>query len=201
MNPKKSRYYTYIRPLTRSKFVKTYSSLIFSLITISIFSYYAIRPTVTTILSLQKSIQEQNQILDSLKEKVGNLVLGKQNYENIPPPLKTKLQNMVPNSPSLPQLINSLSYAADDAEATISGLQFQPVVLENENKQVSKTAETKQVDFAFNTQGEFPELMKVLTNLRRLDRLITISSVNFSQPLDAALLMTVTGKAYYIKNN
>lgn len=200
MNPQKSRYYTYIKPILKNKFARTYSSLIFSLITISIFSYYAIRPTVTTILSLQKSIGEQNQVLNTLREKVNNLVAGKKNYEEIPGETKAKLDSLVPNSPNLAGLINSLSFAAEDAEATISGLQFQPVELEATNPQLSKTAELNEVEFTLNVQGQFNNLMQLLTTIKRLDRLITMSTVNFSQPADGALVMSITGKAYYIKN-
>lgn len=200
MNPKQSRYYTYIRPITRNKFVKTYSSLVFSLITISIFSYYAIRPTVTTILSLQKSIAEQQEVEKSLKDKVDNLVKGKQNYENISEDVSDKLKNMIPDNPELSHLINSLSFAAGEAEASISGIQFQPVTLENKNTQASKSAEVRQIDFTMNLQGGFTNLMQVLTTLKRLDRLIAISTINFIQPDDGALVMSVTGKAYYIKN-
>jgi len=200
MNPKQSRYYTYIRPLTRNKFVRTYSSLIFSLITIAIFSYYAIRPTVTTILSLQKSIEEQNQILNTLKEKVGHLVSGKQNYENIPTDTKVKLTNLIPDNPALPQLINSLTYAADTAEASISGIQFQPVELENQKTQIIKEAELKEIEFTFNLQGDFPNLMAALTTLKRLDRLVTINTINFNQQAESPLVMSVSGKAYYLKN-
>lgn len=200
MNPKRSRYFTYIRPIIKSKFAKTYSSLIFSLITISIFSYYAIRPTVTTILSLQKSIEEQSTVLNTLKEKVNNLVAGKHNYENIDASVKTKLENLIPDNPSLPNLINSLTYAALTSEASISGLQIQPVQLENKNPILSKNAEVKQIDFTFNVQSNFANLMKLLTALKRTDRLVTISTVNFVQPLEGDLVMQVTGKAYYIKN-
>lgn len=200
MNPQKSRYYTYIKPIIKNKFARTYSSLIFSLITIAIFSYYAIRPTVTTILSLQKSIQEQNQVLLTLKEKVNNLVAGKKNYDDIPSATKDKMDSLVPNNPNLAGLINSLSYAADNAQASISGIQFQPVLIETVNSQPSKNAQLSEVDFAMNVQGEFPNLMNLLTTLKRLDRLVTLSTVNFVQPVDAALVMSITGKAYYIKN-
>lgn len=200
MNPKQSRYYTYIRPITRNKFVKTYSSLIFSLITIFIFSYYAIRPTVTTILSLQKSIEEQNQVLETLKEKVNNLVMGKQNYDNIELSVRTKLDNMVPDNPALPHLVDSLTYVADQAEASLSGVQFQPVTLENKSSQITKAAEVKEIEFSMNLQGDFANLMEALTILKRLDRLVTVSTINFIQPIDSALIMSVTAKAYYIKN-
>lgn len=200
MNPRKSRYYTYVRPIMRNKFAKTYSSLIFSLITISIFSYYAIRPTVTTILSLQKSIVEQNLIVKTLDKKVADLVAGKQNLDNIPQPVQTKLKNLIPSNPALPQLINSLSFAIDDAEATISGIQFQPVVLETKVLPASKSATLQEVPFTMNVQGDFPNLMEVLTILKRLDRLVSVTSINFTRPPESELMMTVAGKAYFIKN-
>lgn len=200
MNPKTSRYFTYIRPIIRSKFAKTYSSLIFSLITILIFSFYAIRPTVTTILSLQKSIDEQTSVLNRLQEKVRNLSQGKQNYENIETGIKTKLENLVPNNPALPQLINTLTYIANQSEATISGLQFQEVNLENKKNLLSKDAPITQVDFVFSTQGTFPNLMSLLTALKRTGRLVTITSINFTQPPETNLIMSINGKAYFLKN-
>lgn len=200
MNPKQSRYFTYVRPITRNKFVKTYSSLVFSLIAIFIFSYYAIRPTVATILSLQKSIEEQNQVLETLRKKVNDLSLGKQNYDNIQPSVRNKLDNMIPNNPALSHLLDSLTYAADQSEASLSGVQFQPITLENKSTRVTKAAEVKEIEFSMNLQGDFANLMEVLTVLKRLDRLVTVSTINFIQPLDSALIMSVTGKAYYIKN-
>lgn len=200
MSPKTSRYYTYIRPIIRNKFAKTYSSLIFSLITISIFSYYAIRPTVTTILSLQKSIMEQTSILKRLQEKVNNLAQGKQNYENISVEVRSKMNNLVPDNPALAQLINSLNYAARQAEASVTGIQVQEVVLDSKKSQLSRNAPLNQVDFTLNTQGTFPNLMKLLSALKRTDRLFTITSVNFAQPIDSSLIMSLNGKAYFVKN-
>lgn len=200
MNPKTSRYYTYIRPALRSKFVRAYSPLIFSLITIAIFSFYAIRPTVTTILSLQKSIDEQTSILNRLQEKVRNLTQGKQNYENLDDGVKTKLNNLVSDNPALAQLINSISSVAQESEASISGLQFQTVNLEAKKNILNKDAALTQVDFTLISQGTFPRLMRLLTGIKRTDRLISISSVNFVQPPDASLIMSINAKAYYLKN-
>lgn len=200
MNSKSSRYYTYIRPILHNKFTKTYSSLIFSLITIFIFSFYAIRPTVTTILSLQKSIDEQTSIQQRLQDKVSNLSQGKLNYENIDPDVKSKINNLVPDNPTLAQLINSLNYAADQANASVSGIQLQEVILESKKTQLSRNAPLSQIDFTFNAQGNFASLMKLLTSLKRTDRLFTITSVNFAQPVDSSLIMSVNGKAYFVKN-
>lgn len=200
MNPKASRYYTYIRPALRSKFVKAYSPLIFSLITITVFSFYAIRPTVTTILSLQKSIDEQTSILNRLQEKVRNLTQGKQNYENLDDGVKTKLNNLVSDNPALAQLINSIGSIAQESEASISGLQFQTVDLEPKKNILNKDAAITGVDFTLISQGTFPRLMRLLTAIKRTDRLISISSINFVQPSEGSLIMSINAKAYYLKN-
>lgn len=200
MNPKASRYFTYIRPIFRSKAAKTYSSLIFSLLAISIFSYFAIRPTVTTILSLQKSITERSEVLKTLHEKVNNLTAGKNNYAGINPKTKTKLENLVPNSPQLTGVIDSITIAANDAQATISGLQFQPIILENEKDKLNKNASLNEVSFTLNSQGSFASLMKLLTILQRSDRLFSIASINFAQPPEGSLIMSITAKAFYMKN-
>ncbi len=200
MNPKTSRYYTYVRPVFRNKVVRTYSPLIFSLITIAIFSFYALRPTITTILSLQKSIDEQTDILNRVQEKSKNLTQGKQNYENIDNRLKNKINNLIPDNPSLPQLINSINYIADQSDATISGLQFQTVEVEPKQTLLNKDAAILPVEFTLNAQGSFSDLMNMLTEIKKSNRLITINSINFVQPQDSSLIMSLTAKAYYMKN-
>lgn len=200
MNPKTTRYFTYIRPIIRSKFARAYSSLIFSLITVAIFSFYALRPTITTILSLQKSINEQNQVLTKLQEKVNNLSQGKRNFENIDSNIKTKLENLIPSDPALDSLINTLVFAANTADASISGLQLEAVQLENPKTQPTKNAPILPLGFTINTKGGFANQMKLLTNLKRSDRLITIDTIRFSQPVDSSLIMSISGKAYYLKN-
>lgn len=200
MNPKSSRYYTYVKPALRSKLVRAYSPLIFSLVAIGIFAFYAIRPTITTILSLQKSIDEQTSILNRLQEKVQNLTQGKQNYENLSGEVKTKLNSLLPDNPALPLLINSVGYLAQQSEASVSGLQFQTVNLETAKNTLNKDAPITEINFTLISQGTFPNLMRQLTVIKRADRLINISSINFVKPADADLIMSVSAKAYYLKN-
>lgn len=200
MNPQKSRYYTYIRPVLRSKTVRTYSSLIFSIITITIFLIYAIRPTLGTIVSLQKSIDEQKDILDKLNKKVSDLTEGRKNYESIDPELKTKLIDLVPYSPSLPSVINNINKLAAISQASLSGIQFQPTELQQPPKTLVKNVTLKEVDFTFNAQGTYTQLLNLLVNLKKGDRLVSIESVTFNKPVDGDLIMTVNGKAVYIKS-
>lgn len=200
MNPRQSRYYTYIRPVLRNKTIKTYSSLIFSIITVTIFLIYAIRPTIGTIVSLQKSINEQKDTFERLDKKVSDLTEGRKNYEAIDPELKTRLVDLVPYSPSLPTVINSLNLLANISQASLSGIQFQPVELQQPPNTLVKNSSLKDVEFTFNAEGSYDKLLSLLVNLKKADRLINIDSVTFNKPQEGPLIMTVNARAPFLKN-
>jgi Tfp pilus assembly protein PilO len=199
MDKQFNRYYTHIKPIMRNKYVKTYSGLVFTIVTIIVFSIFAIRPTITTILSLQVSIQEQQKTLDQLKQKIDNLNLGKNNLQNIDPTVRTKTKTLVPDAPNLPDLLNDLSIAALNQQASVSGIQFQPSDLQKPPTKSTNTYTLQEIEFTLSAQGSYTELIKVLENLSKTNRLIKIDLVNFSKPEDSALRMSVNGKAYYYK--
>lgn len=200
MNPQYSRYYNYIKPFIRNRAVRVYSSVIFSLISITIFGLFAIKPTLATIVSLQKSIEQQQQILDTLNTNSLNLAQGKKNYDNLDPQFVSKLDNLLPNSTSLPNLIDSLESLAQSHQASISGLQFQPTELIGTPMTLAKEASLKEIDFTINVQGSFSQLTNFLSALEKARRLITVSSVNFGKSEDGPLVLSINAKAYFLKN-
>ncbi len=200
MNTRYSRYYTFIKPFLQNKAVKTYSSLVFSLITITFFGIFAVRPTLYAIVSLQRTLDEQHQILDSLNKKVDNLSVGKKNYQNLDPKLKQKLANLLPQNPALPIFASSLTGLAQQYQASISGLQFQPIDIEQTSQIASKNATTVPVDFSLSLQGDYSQLANFLTALGHFDRLVTIQSVTFNKQLDSPLIMLITARTYFLKS-
>ncbi len=200
MNPKYSRYFTYIRPITKNKYIRTYSSLIFSLIAIIIFTLYALKPTIQTILSLNKSIDEQTQTLKQIKSKINNLTVGRSNFENLDSSTKQKIAELVPNNPSIPSLINQLNISATIAEATLSGIQFETIELDNNAKPLNKNAELKEITFTVTAQGEYAQLVAFLEELKRINRIIDFNHITFNKPQDGALFLSINAKAYYLKD-
>ncbi len=200
MRPQFSRYYTYIRPILKNKVVKTYSSLFFSLMMVTIFSIFAIKPTLTTIVALQKSINEQEQLLAQINEKGRNLEQGKRNYDQIDPDTKLTLLELIPNSTSLPSLIDNLSALAESFEASMSGIQIQPVALEGTPGKLTKVAALREIDFTLSIQGSYIQLNDFLDALYRINRLINIQTISFSKQADGGITMTINAKAQYIKN-
>lgn len=200
MNARYSRYFIYIKPVFRNPYVKTYSSLVFSLITITIFSLFAIRPTIKTILSLREDISSQKLILEQLKQKTSNLENANRNYEAIDLKTRENLKSLLPDQVIVGKLIDNLSTIATQNEASISGLQFQPLEIENidKNGELIKS-KVVEISFTLNTFSGYPNLINLLDALSNINRLISIDSVNLNKLDSGSLIMSINGRSYYLK--
>lgn len=194
-----SRYYTYIPPLFRSPIAKTYGTYTLTILVVAVFIFFAIKPTVETIIVLQKKLQDSQDVLTKINQKSQNLSLGKNNYEMIDLTTKQKVNLAVPVNIQLKTLISSLEQAANSNQASISALQIQPVTLENKTTPGTKfTLAT--VDFTYNLEGSYATLINILKQLQSSPRIISIDNLIFNKAIDSStLLMSVTGKAYYLK--
>lgn len=194
-----SRYFTYVKPFTKIPIIKNYGSTIFSLLTISLLIYFAIKPTVETILVLQKKLADSNEVLEKVTQKANNLSLGKQNYDSLDVSVTDKIASLVPDTVSLNTIIAALEQAAKINEASISALQIQPLVIDTkmDKNQVGTISE---ISFIFNTEGEYKNLISLLGALKTSNRLISVDSLSLSKANDGTtLVMSLSGKAYYLK--
>lgn len=173
-----SRYATYIKPLTRLPIIKTYGSTIFTLFTITIFIFYAIKPTIETILVLQKKLENSTKVLEKVNQKSKDLSLAKQNYEQLDQTIKDKIETLIPDTVTLKSIIQSLEQTAITHQASISALQIQPLTVETKSDKLGTLTE---IGFTLNTEGEYQNLILLLQELRSSPRLISIDSVSVSK--------------------
>lgn len=194
-----SRYFTYIKPLAKLPIVKNYGSTMFSLLTMTILIFFAIKPTVETILVLQKKLADSDEVLQKITRKANDLSKGKQNYDNLDQAIKDKIFTLVPDTVSVKSVIQSLENSAKINNASISALQIQPLIIDTkeDNNQIGTISE---ISFIFNTEGNYKNLITLLQNLTQSHRLISIDSLSLSKTGDdTTLVMSVSGKAYYLK--
>lgn len=193
-----SRYFTYIKPLTRLPIVKTYGPAIFSLLTISVFIVFAIRPTIETILILQKKIADSDKIVAQINEKTDNLSKGRENYQLLSQNIKNKIYVAIPDNIEIKSLSQVLEGSAKAHEASISALQIQPLILENKANESKNTL--GEIAFTFNIEGSYSTLTSVLQDLKISSRLISIDKLNFNKATEGKnIIMSVNGKAYFLK--
>ncbi|GEM_PF-1794974 len=193
-----SRYFTYIKPITKLPIVKTYGSTIFTLAIMTIFIFFAIKPTVETILVLQKKLADSHQILEKVQQKANNLSLGKKNYENLDPDIKLKIQQAIPDNVELRSLIQTLEQTAKAHEASISALQIQPLVITTKTNGSSDSL--SEINFTLNIEGSYEDFISLLQDLKSSARLISVESLSLTKLREGAgLIMSLSGKTYYIK--
>lgn len=192
------RYFTYIRPVTRHPIIRNYGSTIFALLTISILTFFAIKPTVETILVLQKKLENENEILKKVTEKANNLSQGKKNYDNLDQVIKNKINTAIPDIFTVKTITDNLEQIAQAHEASISALQIQPLTVDG--KVSDKVGTLAEVSFIFNVEGSYPNFVAILQDLKRSSRLISVDSVSLSKASEgSSLIMSLAGKAYYLK--
>lgn len=199
-NAKYSHYYTYIKPVAENKVLRSVAPYIFSLITIIILVIFAIRPTISTILNLQKNITDSQQVLQTLEKKAQDLIEGKKNYENLPPETKLKIEAAVPDKPKVTSVISSLENSSKP-QASASALQIQPLTLIDEKTQGEKKAKLSlgEVDFSYNVSGSFIDLLKTIQNINHSPRLMQINNATINKQPSNSTVLSITGKAYYLK--
>ena len=199
MNPNTKRFYryfTYIEPIIKLPFIKTYGTIILTLITLIIFIIFAIKPTIETILVLQKKSDNAKIVLEKINKKSETLSVARKNYQNLNPNIKLSIQKAVPVNAKLETIISSLEDIAKIHQATISALQFQPTILGKE----SLTGKTEEINFTYNAEGTYDNLIKMLQDFRKSQRLLFIKSLTINKVEGkSTILMSITGKGYYIK--
>lgn len=193
-----SRYFTYIKPITKLPIVKNYGPTIFTLLTISILIFFAIKPTIETIVVLQKKLADSEALLEKVTQKADDLSLARKNYDNLDQNIKMKITTAIPDTISLKSVVQTLEQAARLHEASISALQFQPIVIETQAE--DKVGSPAEISFTFNMDGDYRNLVALLQELKTSGRLIAIDKVSLSKTSDGTtLIMSLSGKAYYLK--
>lgn len=196
--PKYSRYYVYIKPVIENKIARSVAPYIFSIATVSILIVFAIRPTISTIINLQKNIENNQQVLLSLKKKAEDLTNAKTNLDMLNPQVKTKISGKIPPKANIASLIKSLQSSSLN-HASVSALQIQPlIIIDNTVPEAKDVFVLDEINFSYNIQGNYQGLMAVLQNLRRAERLIKIDNLVLSRG-DGPTILSITGKAYFIK--
>lgn len=192
------RYFTYIKPLRRFPIIKTYGSTIFTLVIITIFIFFAIKPTIETILILQKKLEDSNQIIEQLNKKTTDLTETKKNYDDLSPRIKSRVEEAIPDRVNFNTLIQTIESVIKTYDSSISALQIQPINLVP--KLADKTGSISEIAFTLNIEGIYGNLVAILQELRLSSRVISIESVTLNKVSEGGgLIMSIGGKVYYLK--
>lgn len=209
------RYYQNLEHLSNKPKTRLYSTAIFSFLAVSLFGWYAIRPTLQTILFLRREIADETEVNRQMETKISNLVQAQAAYQSAANELPL-LDEAIPTNPDVISLVTQMRNLANQVDASVSAIQVGTVPVpapeapegatSQVNGSVAKAIKLNLVPISFVLEGKFPAMKTYLENLLSMRRLVSIDSIDMQPSSDdivtigtpsSSLRVSVKGSAYF----
>jgi Tfp pilus assembly protein PilO len=195
------RYFGNLNKISLSKKTKTYSGIVFTLLAITFFAIFAIKPTLIIISQLIKETKDQKEVNKVLEEKINDLSKAQSQYSKISKDLYLVDQSL-PLKPEASLLIKELEVLAYYSSVELVSFKVNQTFVNASQEQLNseKTAEnTGTIYFSITASGNYDSLKTFLKSLDNLRRIILVDSFSFkSNTLEnEKLTLTLNAKAYY----
>lgn len=182
-------------PAVGQKNSEAYTMLIFTFSALSIFGFFAIKPTLATIADLKKQLQDSQFVNQALTTKIANLTTLQSRYSALTPDLPLVF-SAIPTQPQAPILLGQIQALAQKQNLTLNSLQASQV--EITKKQTGTTPSS--FTFFLEATGSYNEFMQFIKNLTDFNRITTIENINFTisqKTGDLPLVLNLRGRAYF----
>lgn len=191
--------------------LKIYLELFLSLGTVLIFAIFAIKPTVLTILELNKEIQSKKNTVSKLEQKIVSLKTASNLLQNESLNLQL-IENAVPGSADVEQFINQLEKLALSHSVVISGFSSSDAIIKGDlNKKKNSDNLTplpnnaNELVVSFSVTGTYQGLYELLQSIENLRRPVKFDSFVFNSSNTAdnekIIILTVSGRLPFLVIN
>lgn len=189
--------------------LKIYLEIILSLTTIIVFSLFAIRPTVLTIIELNNEINNKRSLINTLKQKTNNLTRASTLLQSQSSNLNL-INEAIPSNANLDIAINQIEKLASNHQLQILNIASTDLILSGESKKKAKASDVKamagdasELNLALSVSGSYENLLAFMVSLENLRRPLkidsfTINSTNSAND-DKLIVLTITGRLPFIK--
>lgn len=177
------RYYQSIEPEFQKPSNRAYTAIIFSFLVISLFGWYAIRPTMQTIFTLKREIADKTDVNKKMEDKISALIEAQAAYQEVEPDLPLIDQALSVTSDA-PRAALQLQGLATDTHVAVTGISIStvPLAAQTGPGAQQKTAPGKLMNFPISLMvaGAYPDIKNFIQGVLNLRRIIQIDSMNFS---------------------
>lgn len=195
MSADKYREYLKLLPTVETENTQLFITLALTFGALIFFGVFAINPTITTIVQLQKELDENKQVESQLRTKISNLSSLHQQYTQIEPEL-FYIFDAIPKDPQAPLLSAQIaSVMQKNAISLIAYRVAQVELTDGTNKKLQKNA-----SFIFTLQatGTYDKMLQFTKELGTMNRIVTIESMSIARDeKNDNLVLTLRGRQYY----
>ena len=181
------------------------SAAVFSFLAVSLFAWYAVRPTAQTIIHLRREITDKTDLNKKMEDKITALIEAQASYEGVQDKLPL-VEQALPHNPDGVILARQLRNLAFVANASISAIQIPALpLIAQEATGAAKTAAVKpnaEFPLTMVIAGQYPSIKQFLTSLLELRRVTSVNTISIKQVArrnegDGALQLSIGLKSYY----
>ncbi len=176
--------------------VITYTYLVFSFLTISIFGIFALLPAFSTISTLNKQYEDNKKIADALETKLNALANLTREYKLLEKDLPY-IYGAVPSSSQIPTFMRQVETIAQDNNVNIQSLtsgtvEFFPLE-NNANDLYSYT-------FSLEAVGAEKNINSFINTIISFNRVISIDRITTGNISGNVYKTSIGGKVYFSKD-
>lgn len=176
------RYYQKLQPIMKKPKMRASTTAVFSFLAISLFAWYAIRPTAQTIIYLRREILDKTALNEQMENKITALIEAQEKYESIENRLPV-LRQALPGNPDAIILARQLRNLAASSGASISAIQIPSLpILGQEATPGAKLAPPKPLEnfpVSVTLTGQYPALKGFMDGLITMRRITSVDSIAF----------------------
>lgn len=190
----KYRQYLKILPDMKKENTRLITTLILTFVALSFFGIFAINPTLTTIIELQKQLDDSEFTHQQLTTKITSLSTLLQKYNNLQDDLQV-IENAIPKQAAATKLTGQIHTLTKEYNLTVRNLHVAQVTLTS-----GKTPKTKSLSYVFNLEagGTYKNMMEFAENVTKFNRIVTIESISISRdPRSQDIVMNMRGRQYF----
>ncbi|MEK9143546.1 MAG: hypothetical protein AAB481_02885 [Patescibacteria group bacterium] len=183
------RYYQSIEQFVAKPQTHAFTTAIFSFLAISLFGWYAIRPTLQTILYLRREIDDNKKVNQQMEEKIGKLIEAQSSYQSAQDVIPYMTQAL-PETSDVLAALGQIRNIALIRGASISAITSSSAPLLSKEKSIpNKQAAlarglpnriAKSVQLSVNLKGTYEILEGIIKDIVSMRRLISIESFNIT---------------------
>ncbi len=182
---------------------KKYLELILSMVTIALFAIFAIRPTILTIIELNKEINQKQETILKLTQKIRDLQNGNNTLQRETPRLSI-IDNAVPDNPMPEVLVKQIESIANSTQLKIMNVSISNTVLigsediantQQDSKKLPDNA--RQMPFTVSVTGKYEDLYSFTDKLQNLRRPVQIDSFAINSSFienEKVLILVISGR-------
>ena len=171
-------------------------AIVLTLIALSFFGFFAINPTVSTILKLKKELSDSEFVYRELETKIKNLSILRKQYSSMQTDLSV-VTDAITTQPDVHILFAQVQAAARKSSVKVKKLQnFEVEILKN-----NKTPGKKYYSYSFAILGSGPfenisDFVSTITNMQRVID-IDIFSLTSTSKQNEPLEFNIQGTAFF----